>query len=112
MSAPTNRHKDGTITVLVNPSTTGNTAVVAAAGAGIMIRVVSVALVTTLANGVKFQSATTDISPLFPLGGNGGFVLPPNEAGWFSTAANEALNVNLSVATATGVLINYKLSQV
>ena len=112
MSAPISRHKDGTITVLVNPNNTGNTAVVAAPGARIMIRVISVALVSTLANSVKFQSATTDISPLWPFAANGGMVLPVNEAGWFSTAANEALNVNLSVATATGVLINYKLSQV
>ena len=112
MSAPISRHKDGTVTVLVNPSSTGNTAVVAAAGAGIKIRVVSMALVSTLANGVKFQSGTTDISPLWPLGANGGMVLPPNNAGWFSTAANEALNINMSAATATGVLINYKLSQV
>jgi hypothetical protein len=94
------------INVLANPSGTGNTAVVAAV-AGARYRVLSVALVSTLANNVKFQSNTTDISATFPLGANGGFILPFNEHGWFQTAVGEALNVNLSVATATGVQVQY-----
>lgn len=90
----------------VNTSALGATAVIAAAP-GMSIRVIDAAIVTTLANSVKFQSASTDISALFPLGANGGIVLPFNEHGWFQTAAGEALNVNLSVATATGIQINY-----
>jgi hypothetical protein len=90
----------------INSSATGNTQILAAAP-GMSIRVIDAAIVTTLANNVKFQSATNDISALFPLGANGGLVLPFNEHGWFQTNVGEALNLNLSVATATGVSINY-----
>lgn len=89
-----------------NPSSSGATALVAAA-AGARYRILSVAIVTTLANAVKFQSASTDISATFPLGANGGIVLPFNEHGWFETNTNEALNINLGTATATGVQIQY-----
>jgi hypothetical protein len=33
--------------------------------------------------------------------------LPRNDHGWFETAANEALNVNLSAAVATGVMVDW-----
>lgn len=92
----------------VTPSSTGNTQVVAAYGTS-KIRVLSVAIVATLANSVKFQSGTTDITATFPFGANGGFVLPFNPVGWFETAEGEALNVNLSVATSTAVQITYEI---
>lgn len=88
-----------------NPSTTGNTAVVAAQGAGVKIRVLGFIIVSTLAQTVKFQSATTDISPGWPVAANSGISTPFYPGGIFETAANEALNVNLSVATATGVQV-------
>ena len=91
----------------INPAATGNTAAVAAV-AGKRILVCGVAAVTTLANTVKFQSATTDICSGKPLAANGGYVLPYNPYGWFKTAIGEALNANLSVATATGIGIAYK----
>lgn len=90
----------------VNASSLGSNAVIAAVP-GMSIRVISVAIVSTLANSVKFLSAATDISATFPLGANGGLVLSFNEHGWCQTAIGEALNINLSVATATGVQINY-----
>lgn len=90
----------------VNASSLGSNAVVSAVN-GKSIRVTGVALVTTLANSVKFLSAATDISATFPLGANGGIVLPFNEHGWFQTNSGEALNLNLSVATATGLSITY-----
>jgi len=90
----------------VNASSLGSNAVVSAVN-GKSIRVTGVALVTTLANSVKFLSAATDISATFPLGANGGIVLPFNEHGWFQTHSGEALNLNLSVATATGLSITY-----
>lgn len=89
-----------------NPSTSGATELVAAS-AGAVYRVLSVAIVSTTANGVKFQSASTDISATWPLGANGGIVLPFNEHGWFETNAGEALNINMSAASATGVQIQY-----
>lgn len=94
------------ISTFVNASALGSTAVVNAI-AGKSIRVVSAAIVTTLANNVKFLSAATDISATWPLGANGGIVLPYNDHGWVQTAEGEALNINLSVATATGVHIEY-----
>lgn len=90
----------------VNASSLGSNAVVSAVN-GKSIRVTGVALVTTLANSVKFLSAATDISATFPLGANGGIVLPFNEHGWFQTNSGEALNLNLSVATTTGLSITY-----
>lgn len=97
-------HKNANVT----SASSGNNQVVAAA-VGHKIRVLSVVAVTTLANAIKFQSGTTDISATFPLGANGGLVLPFNEHGWFETAANEALNVNLGTATSTGVQVHYIL---
>lgn len=97
----------------VNASSSGNNELVAAAGAGIKIRVISlVAVCGASANSMKLQSATTDISALFPFAGNGGMVLNENASGWFATAANEALNVNLSGATAVGVSITYVLTTI
>lgn len=111
-SAPTSRHRHGSVTTFANPTTTAATEIVAAAGAGIKIRVVSAFVQATADNTVTFRSAATAIT-----GGNkclegGGYVLPLNEDGWFETAANEALNVTLSAATPVAVLINYRLSQV
>lgn len=112
-SASINRHKHGEVTTFGNPSSSGNTLVVAAAGAGIMIRVLSIVVINgATSNSVKFQSGTTDITCLFAYAGNGGMVLDHNKAGHFQTAANEALNINLSGASAVGYQLNYQLTQV
>jgi hypothetical protein len=94
------------VNVALTSAASGANALVAAV-AGCKYRVLSAAIVTTLANSVKFQSAANDISALWPLGANGGIVLPFNEHGWFETNVNEALNINLSAATSTGVQIQY-----
>lgn len=78
-----------------------------AAVAGTKYRVLSVVLVATTAVTAKFQSGSTDITGTFPLGANGGFVMPFNEHGWFETNSNEALNITLGGAVATGVQIQY-----
>lgn len=88
------------------PASSGATQLVAAA-AGAKYRVLSVAIIATTAVSAKFQSGSTDITGTFPLGANGGFVLPFNEHGWFETNVNEALNINLSGAVSTGVQIQY-----
>lgn len=92
--------------IFVNASSLGSTQIIAAQ-TGMSIRVISCAAVSTLANSIKFQSNATDISATFPLGANGGLVMPFNEHGWVQTNIGEALNINLSVGTATGVQINY-----
>lgn len=89
-----------------NPAAAGDNSLVAAV-AGARYRVLEVAVVTTAANNVKFRSNTTDISATFPLAANGGIVLPFNEHGHFETALGEALQINMSAATATGVQIQY-----
>jgi len=90
----------------VTTAATGNTSLVAAV-TGKKIRVLSATVISTLANSVKFQSATTDVSATFPLAANGGFSLSENLGGWIQTASGEALNINLSVATSTGCIITY-----
>lgn len=90
----------------ITPNSIGANQILAAVP-GLKIRVLSAAIVTTAANSVKFQSAANDISALWPLGANGGFVLPYNEHGWVQTNAGEALNINLSNATSTGVHVQY-----
>ena len=86
-----------------NATLSGNTAVVAAQGAGVRIRVLSYTIVALLAVTVKFQSATTDICAGMPFGANGGIAVPYNPHGLFETTANQALNVNLSLGTTVGV---------
>lgn len=94
------------VNVAANPSTATDTQLVAGA-TDAKYRVLSVAIVTTLANNVLFKSATTAISATFPLGANGGVVLPFNEHGWFETASGQALNFTTSAATACGVQVQY-----
>lgn len=90
----------------VNASTLGSNAVIAAVPGG-RIRVVSLALIASGAVAVKFLTAATDLSATYSLAANGGLVLPFNEHGWFETVEGEALNLNLSGATATGLSIQY-----
>jgi hypothetical protein len=91
-------------------SASGVTTIVAApVAATLVIRVIYVVLVANGAVNVKFQSHTapTDISGLFYLAANGGFVLPGNEYGWFATKPGEALDINLSGAVAVGGALGY-----
>jgi hypothetical protein len=74
-----------------------------AAFPGKRIRVHGIALISAAATTATLRSASTDVTGSFPLAANGGFVIPFSDAGWFETAVGEALNINLSVSTATGV---------
>lgn len=94
------------ISTYKNASASGATELVAAT-TGKRIRVLAAVIVSTASNSVKLQSASTDISATFPLGANGGFSLAFNEHGWCQTAVGEALNLNMSVATATGIQLQY-----
>jgi hypothetical protein len=95
------------LNTFVNPGSIGANLVKSAQSTSSRIRVLGIAMVSTLANNVKFQSATNDITATFPLGANGGLVLPFNEHGWFQTNFGEDLNVNLSVGTPTAIQIQY-----
>jgi hypothetical protein len=92
--------------VIANPSTATLTSLVGAV-AGKKYRVVALAIVSTAANNVNLESGTNDITAVWPLGANGGIVLPYNEHGWCETNVNEALGVTTSAATACGVHIRY-----
>jgi hypothetical protein len=95
----------------VNASSAGDNELVPAPGSGIKIRVISlVAVAGATANTMTLRSATTAISAGFPFAANGGMVLNDNKSGWFQTAANEALNVNLSGSTLVAVSITYVLT--
>jgi hypothetical protein len=89
-----------------NPTAIGSNAFVAAQ-AGRSIRVVGLAIDTVGANTVSFLSNATPITPNFSLAATAVLVLPFSEHGWMETAVGEALNVNLTAATAVGVLIQY-----
>lgn len=90
----------------ITASSLGNNTLVVAQ-TGKKIRVLGFVAVSTLANSIKLQSASTDITGLFPLGANGCFTLPYCDHGWCETAEGEALNINMSVATSTGVQLVY-----
>ena len=87
----------------LNATASGNTQIVPAQGAGIRVRVLGVTVVSLTALTIKFQSGTTDISSGKPVAATGGWVAPEAIAGWFQTAPNEALNINLSGAGTVGV---------
>lgn len=81
----------------LNATASGNTQVLPAQGVGIRIRVLAVFAVTNTAGLVlHFQSNTTRISSDKYPALTGGWVQPQAEIGWFQTAPNEALNLNLS----------------
>jgi len=89
-----------------NASSLGATQLIAAQTSR-SIRVVALAAVVTGATTLKLQSNSTDITATWPLGANGGIVLPYNDHGWCETAIGETLNINLGTATATGIHIEY-----
>lgn len=87
------------------PSASGSNVIVAAQ-AGQRIIVLQCCVITSAANNVKFQSnGSTDISALFPLAVNGGFVMPYSQLGWMQTNIGESLTVNLSAAQPTAVQV-------
>ena len=87
------------------PSSAGSTTLVVAQP-GQRIRVLQVCVITGGANNVKFQSnGTTDVSALFPLAQNGGFVMPYSDIGWFNTNIGESLTFNMTGATSTGIQV-------
>jgi hypothetical protein len=84
----------------------GQTQLVAAAGAGLAIKVVSYVIVAASAVTVKFQSGNIDLTGPMSLAANGGCaVLSTPSAHLFQTAVNTALNINIGgTVTVTGHL--------
>jgi hypothetical protein len=90
--------------VFATPSSSGSTTIVAAQ-TGQRIIVLQVCVIASAADNVKFQTSTgpTDITCLWPLAANGGFVLPFSQVGWFQTGIGDALNFNQSFAAPTAI---------
>jgi hypothetical protein len=86
------------------PAGAGSTTIVASQ-AGQRIIVLQVCVIASAADNVKFQTSTgpTDITCLWPLAANGGFVLPYSQLGWFSTNIGDALLFNQSFAAPTAI---------
>lgn len=91
----------------LDTSSSGDNQLVAAAGSGVKIRVLAAVISAGGSVNVRFKSATNSISNLFTMAVNNVVSLPYNPQGWFQTNANEALQINLNGATATGVTVVY-----
>jgi hypothetical protein len=87
--------------------TTAASGALVAAVTGMRIRVHGFAVIAAGVVSVNLESGTTDISGVFPLAANGGFVLPFSEVGWADTAPGEALNVTISAAVSCGMQVIY-----
>lgn len=91
----------------ISASAAGATPVVAAV-ANRRIRVLSYVLTASGAVNAKFQSGSTDVSGLLYFDDAGRSVSAAfSPVGHFQTAAGEALNINLSGATAVGGHLTY-----
>lgn len=84
----------------IDVASSGNNTLLAAQGAGNKIRVLSLFLVSAGTVNVRFESGAngTALTGQMNLVANTGFVLPFNPAGWFETADNTLLNLELSAA--------------
>lgn len=90
-------------------ASSGDNTLVAAQGASNKIRVVSLVLVADGAVDVRFESgaAGTALTGQMALTTNSGFTLPYNPVGWFETAANTLLNLELSAAVGVNGCLTY-----
>jgi hypothetical protein len=86
--------------VAISGATSGDNTLLAAAGAGNKIRVLSLYLVAAGTTTVRFESGAggTALSGAMSLIANTGFVLPYSPVGHFETAANTLLNMELNAA--------------
>ena len=92
----------------ISASSSGANTIVAAVAAK-KLRVLSYVISASAAVNAKWQSHAipTDKTGLLYMATNGGAVAGFNPAGWFETIAGEALDLNLSGATAVGGHLSY-----
>lgn len=93
----------------IDAATSGNNTIVAAQGAGNIILVHQVFMVASATVTVRFESGADGaaLTGQMNLAANGGFVLPFSPVGWFKTAANTLLNLELSSATSVDGVVGY-----
>lgn len=96
-----------------DPSAIGDNSLVAAPGLGWKIVVYGYQIVATGgANVIRFRSAANSKSPAFGFAANGGMAVVPRDIPLFECNENEALNANLTAATAVGVQLQYALVRI
>jgi hypothetical protein len=95
--------------VAIDAASSGDNTLVAAQGTSNIILVHQVFLVASAAVTVRFESgaAGTALTGQIQLAANQGFVLPFSPVGWFKTAANTLLNLELSGATSVDGSLAY-----
>lgn len=93
---------------IIDAATSGNNTLIAAVTSK-KIRVLAVYMVAAAAVYARFESGAdgTALSGQMNLAANGGFVLPFNPVGWFETASNTLLNLELSAANSVDGSIVY-----
>lgn len=93
----------------IDAATSGDNTLLAAQGAGNKIRVHQLVLVAAGTVNVRFESGAggTALSGQMNLVANTGFVLPYSPIGWFETAANTLLNLELSAAISVDGVCGY-----
>ena len=98
---------------IIDAATSGNNTLLAAQGASNKIRVHSLFLVSAGEVTVRFESGAngTALTGQMNLVANTGFVLPFNPLGWFETAANTLLNLELSAAVSVDGAFQYSVVQ-
>lgn len=94
---------------VIAASSSGDNTLVAAAGAGVKIRVLAVALVAAGDVLARFESGAsgTALTGQMDLTTNSGFVLPFNPMGWFETADNALLNLELDGGVSVAGCLTY-----
>lgn len=98
---------------IIDAATSGDNTLLAAQGVNNKIRVHSLFLVAAGAVNVRFESGAggTALTGQMNLIANTGFVLPFNPLGWFETAANTLLNLELSGAVSVDGSFQYSVVQ-
>lgn len=93
---------------VIDAATSGDNTLVAAVTSK-KVRVLSLFLVASGAVNVRFESGAggTALTGQMNLVANTGFVLPYNPAGWFETASNTLLNLELSGAISVDGSLTY-----
>ena len=94
---------------VIDDASSGDNTLVAAAGAGVKIRVLSAMLVAAGDVDVRFESGAggTALTGQMDLTTNSGFTLPFNPGGWFETGDNALLNLELSGAVSVDGCLSY-----
>lgn len=106
ISAPLRGHKYG----FKQSASAAHLELVAAGGANVKIRVTSLAVTVGGAQQLTFETNEVAVTGIMDFADSGGLVLPYSELGWFTTLANEPLDVLLAQAVATSFIYTYILT--